>query len=801
MIKHSRFFAAASAALVLPCVITGCRSSQDLDVVATNPRATSQVVALVGKQVGDTGKKLVRQASDASPALSAGNGDTTVPPEPLTRWTPVEKLPLSGGGRGLVVCEPVAGNAGAGVADFGAGCGRWLHLSVAGLPQLEQTPLWSSLSRAQTELKRTDLRLSPLEARRLSGILGVSHAATGQIAGTAAHCTLTYQLYALPKGTAVSPPLKATGTESQVLSQLPQMAGRLAASLGVPQTATLAAVSASPAQIALLGHLPWYSSTTPPVSQTQQLVALTPRLPLAGLFLVNSSSDLTTKQWAAAVKSLIVQQPNNGLVWAQLGSSDPNLLIPVQAQMAATRKKYPHNYLFASADAWMQRRLQHENAERLASEQAVQDAPRNPDAWLTLGYTIADEGDRLRQGRVASRLTGSEWQFLNTSYAQWLSAASQSVHLDPLYAKAWNRVAQAATFAGYPRLADQALWKGISLDKTNPDFYGWGLQMYQDKWDGSPAKLHQIAQALASLPYPDVSRGLQVVKMLGDNEQQPGQFGPQKQALLSSLLTRTEKAIAANPGDAQAHYDHAYGLKLMQNHPDAIAEFKNVAVLRPNDPQSYLNLAQEYDDTHRSSLAMAAYRQTLAIDPASAVAHCSLGWDLKEQRQFVPAEAEMRQTVKLAPLYPDGHAGLAQVLIEQKRKNEAIPEMRQALQLNPYLMPTLTQFPHLLDEQGRYAESGAAAQRALKLLPNDQDTLVTLADDYLHLKQWNLSIQMSQRALEINPNDAISHANLGEAYLATGRKAEARAEWNKVLTMNDPAMQTVARQMLAKYPQ
>lgn len=801
MIKHSRFFAATSAALVLPCfLLTGCHNSQNLDAVATTPQATSQVVALVGKQMGDTGKKLARQATDAPPALIAGSEAATVPPKPLTHWTPVEKLPLSSGGKGLIVCEPVAVNAGAGVADFGAGCGRWLHLSVAGLPQLDQTPLWSSLNRAQTELKRTDFRLTPQDARRLSGILGVSHAATGQIVGTAAHCTLTYQLYALPKGTAVGPPERATGTEAQVLNQLPQMAGRLAASLGVPQTTPLAAVSATPAQMALLGHLPWYSDTSPPVSQTQQLQAMAPHVPLAGVFLVNSKSDFTTNQWAAVVKTLLAQELGNGLVWAQLASSDPSVMVPRQAQIAAARKHFPHNYLFASADTWVQRVLQNENTERQAAEMAVQDAPRNPDAWLTLGYTIGVDANNLRQGRVASSITVSEWQFLNTAYTQWLSAVSQATRLDPLYGKAWTRVAKAATFADHPALADKALWKGIALNKTDPESYSWGLEMYQNKWDGNPAKLQQIAQALATLPYTHVFKGLVVAEALGGNKKQPGQFGAQSQALLASLLARTEKVIAANPGDAQAHYDHAYALKLMGNHPDAIAEFKNVTVLRPRDPQSYLDLALEYDDAHHSSLAMAAYHQALALDPASAVAHYNLGWDLKAQGQFAPAEAEMRQAVKQAPFYPEGHAGLGQVLMDQQRKSEAIPEMRKALQLNHYLMPTLTELPYLLDKQGHYAESVTAGQRALKLLPKDEGTLVTMADDYLHLKKWDLSIQMSQRALEINSNDAISHANLGEAYIGAGRKAEARAEWNKVLAGNDSRMATIARQMLAKYP-
>lgn len=42
-------------------------------------------------------------------------------------------------GNGLIVFEPIATDAA--LADFGAGCGRWLHLMVAGQSALGKTPL------------------------------------------------------------------------------------------------------------------------------------------------------------------------------------------------------------------------------------------------------------------------------------------------------------------------------------------------------------------------------------------------------------------------------------------------------------------------------------------------------------------------------------------------------------------------------------------------------------------------------------------------------------------------------------
>lgn len=781
-------------------LLSGCHQQTESDTALPSQAPNAQVQLLSAKPAGDSGKKLIRQTAEDQLTYSASFGPETAVPTALTQWTSVDSLALTGHSPGLIVCEPVAVQADAGTADFGVGCTRWLHLSVAGLPQMGQTPLWSSLRRAETEMTRTDLRLTPTQAKQLSTILGVTHVATGQITGTAAQCTLTYQLFSVPSGTAVGAALTATGTSVQVLSQLPALGRRMAASLGVSAPALSAPIRAAPSEIGLLGRLDWYPDDTLPISQTHQLQAMAPHLPLAGLFLVNTTGDLTDAQWSDAVKALLAQNPDNALIWAQIGFSSPSLLSLARPQLTRDLSAYPQNTLFAAANTWMLRRLKNPNAERRAAEQTVQNAPRNPDGWLTLGSTISEEGGRLRQSRLASEMTPQEWQFLNTVYPQWLYSTSQAARLDPQCGKAWDRVAQAATFAGNLRQADQALWKDIALNKADPEAYAWGLQMYQSKWGGDPKKLQQVAQAIAEIPYPTVTQGLFATKVLRDNEGVDGQFRSEIQALLAGLLVRTQKAIAANPGDAQAHYDQAYALSLAGHKGEAITEYKNVALLRPAEAQSYFDIAQEYDQREMAAPAIAAYRQGLKLDPTSAVAHYSLGWDLKDRCQLPSAEAEMRRAVKIEPFYPEAHAGLAQVLAMEHRGKEATAEMLTAVHLNPSLMPAVPELCSMLDEQGRYPESLAMGRRALQINPEDNHAMDNMADDYLHLKLWANSIQMSQSALQVDAGDPVAHENLGEAYIGQSRKADARMEWNKVLTLDHGPVAQAAREMLAKYP-
>jgi tetratricopeptide (TPR) repeat protein len=430
----------------------------------------------------------------------------------------------------------------------------------------------------------------------------------------------------------------------------------------------------------------------------------------------------------------------------------------------------------------------------------VQDAPRNPDAWLTLGWTISEEGQNLRLGRVAADLSAQDWAFLNSVYPQWFYCVYKSATLDPQFGLAWNRVAEAATFSGDTRLADQALWKGIALHPSDPEYYRWGLQMYQDKWDGDSTKLNKVAQALATLRYATVSDGLGAAKMLKDNEQTPNQFAGPRQALLTSLLARTQSTIAKNASDAQAHYDQAVGLDLAGRHSEALIEYKNVALLQPSEVDSHLNLGDAYDKSNMTQEAVTEFRQAATLAPNFALVHYDLGWDLKHQGHLPEAEAEMRKAIKLSPTYAEAHYGLGEVLMESHREKEATPEFQLAAQLNPFFLDAYNRLCLLLDTQGRYGESLAAGRHAVEISRDNYNTMDTMADDYLNLHDWAHCIQMSEAALQVVPNDPVSHENLAEAYIGQGKTADAHDEWNKVLALDHGATAQQARTMMAKHP-
>ena len=783
-------------------LLTGCRTQvADQNGPAPPPVPGTLVVALTQKPAGDSGKPLV----DPSPSSddAATTPATGAAPPSAPQYVPVEKLKPVAGSVGVMVCEPVAEPADVATASFGTGCGRWLHLTVGGQAELGQTPMLSSIPRAQTEMGRTNLRLTPTEADRLCSILGITHAAVGRISGSAARCMLTYQIYALPGHRAVGPPVRAVGTSAQVLAQLPQMARALAARLGVAKPRVPATIAAAPADMALLGSLPWFPADAAAPAQVSRLRVLAARLPLAGVVLFGTATPGSSEaQDARQTQMLLSQTPDNPLVWGTVGRGAPAQLVPRQAQLTADLRKFPHCYLFAATQAWLQRSLGHHGLEMQWAERTAQYAPRNPEAWLTLGSTVAQAGEELRKGRVASEITPREWAFLGAVYPQWLAAVSRSARLDPLYGLAWERVAPAATFAGSMRLADDAFWRSIKLQPDEPAAYSWGLQMYQPKWTDAPdapGKLHRTAELLATTHFSTLARGLEAVGYLKADETDRHPFRPLLRSLCASLLTQTQAQIARNPGDAQAHYNQAYLLDSTGRHAEAVAEYRNVLMLRPGDYDTEWRLAKLFDDQHQMADAIAEYREMLRHRPGDESLRREIGWDLKAANRFPEAEEEMKRAVALMPNDGQAHFGLGQLYLEENRKPEATRELQTAVKYRPDFPEAYQRLCVLLDEQGQYDAAIAAGLHAVRTDPRDSATMDNIADAYLNKHDWTTSIRASEAALRVNPQDGLAHLNLGEAYNGAGDMAKARAEWQQTLALDNGDFAKDARARLAKY--
>ena len=106
----------------------------------------------------------------------------------------------------------------------------------------------------------------------------------------------------------------------------------------------------------------------------------------------------------------------------------------------------------------------------------------------------------------------------------------------------------------------------------------------------------------------------------------------------------------------------------------------------------------------------------------------------------------------------------------------------------------------LLAERGRAPEAIAAGKEAVRLEPKSATAhdALACADSTGH--QTEACIRECRAALRLSPVDAPAHELLAEALIQRGRRAEARAEWQRVLQLDHGVIAREARRLLAKYP-
>ena len=149
--------------------------------------------------------------------------------------------------------------------------------------------------------------------------------------------------------------------------------------------------------------------------------------------------------------------------------------------------------------------------------------------------------------------------------------------------------------------------------------------------------------------------------------------GPAAEAQLAVLQQRAEQ----HPEDAAA-WMHAAQMQMALNHGDAaVADYRRILALRPNDANVLADLADLLAATHQGGLdgePMQLVERALAIDPNQVKALALKGSHAMSQRDFRTALTAWNQAIKVAqPGDP-----IAQFLRQQLDEMRAMAEARGA---------------------------------------------------------------------------------------------------------------------------
>jgi tetratricopeptide (TPR) repeat protein len=201
----------------------------------------------------------------------------------------------------------------------------------------------------------------------------------------------------------------------------------------------------------------------------------------------------------------------------------------------------------------------------------------------------------------------------------------------------------------------------------------------------------------------------------------------------------------------------------------AIADLKTIIEKRPSDPAAWTSLADAYRAASKDQEAVDAYTKAIALlNPPDkddwqiffARAVCE-----ENLKQYAQAEADLQTALKMSPDQPQVMNYLGYTWVDQGR---------------------------------RLPEALALLEKARALSPYDGYIVDSVGWAYFRMAKYKEAAEALQAAVLLVPGDATINEHLGDAYWMSGRKLDARFQWNHALAFNtDPKLKAEIEKKLA----
>lgn len=162
------------------------------------------------------------------------------------------------------------------------------------------------------------------------------------------------------------------------------------------------------------------------------------------------------------------------------------------------------------------------------------------------------------------------------------------------------------------------------------------------------------------------------------------------------------------------------------------------------------------------------------------------GNQLLTQEKYAEARAAYEKA--LAQLDPENHPailrGIARTWFQEKQPDKAVQVLQQALQIKPDDVESLRLIINLLVAQGKEKEAEEYIARLPAGQTVDPATLLNLGIKHYNEGKMPEALEEFNRVVTENPNLPDAYYYRGLAYLASGKSAEAKADFQKLLELD-----------------
>jgi len=228
------------------------------------------------------------------------------------------------------------------------------------------------------------------------------------------------------------------------------------------------------------------------------------------------------------------------------------------------------------------------------------------------------------------------------------------------------------------------------------------------------------------------------------------------------------------------------------------------SVDRKKEADARMQMGITYLDQRNLPMAMRELTRASELDPDNPEVDMMLGMTYKARGDLPKAEEYLRSAIDKNPDYADAHNNLGIVLASQKRWKQAVREIESAAGNVLYRTPEIAYYNigEAYRMQNDPARAEAAYRRSLQADERYAPAYLGLATVYGEKGKWEDAAAVLAQCVERIPDYAPGWMELGRANVRLKRNAEARKDFNTVLSVSsDPEMRKQASGYLSILPQ
>ena len=175
--------------------------------------------------------------------------------------------------------------------------------------------------------------------------------------------------------------------------------------------------------------------------------------------------------------------------------------------------------------------------------------------------------------------------------------------------------------------------------------------------------------------------------------------------------------------------------------------------------------------------AVAEFQQVILAKPDDPIAYYNLGTLCLRRNSLADARRYLEQAVKLRPNYAEAWNNLGMVSAQQGQEEEAIKNFERSLEFRPTYVTALLNLGNLLRRKGNLPDAQKLLLQALEASPNDPEANYSIGMLYARQNQLDRASEYLTRAIELRPDYAEALNNLGILLVRQAHYSEAKQQF------------------------